>query len=109
MAIIQCYLVPYTSEYAKIGTAQTMALSTALYAPQTGYARGQLANQAFISVEFGNVRYRLLNTAPATACGHVLAALDYLSLDDVNQMQNIRFFNEGATATAYVHVTYFAG
>ncbi len=108
--ISERYAVPYTSEYAQIGTAQTFMLSTGCYAPTTGMFRGQQAEQAFLSLENAQLRYKLNGSAPATNCGHLFLAGDYMVLDHVEQLQNLKFLKEAeASGTAYLHITYFAG
>lgn len=110
--IIQAYAVPYTNEAALLGTGCAFALATGNYAVATTTTiiyHGQRANRALISVDKANARFKLQSSAPATACGHLFADGNYLILDDVAQMQGFRLFNEGATASCYVHVTYFAG
>ena len=110
--IIQAFAVAFTSENHLLGTACSTSLATANYFVGTALSatfRGQLANRAMISVEKGNARFKLNASAVATACGHILADGNYLILDDFNQMQGLRIFNEGATATTYVHITYFMG
>ena len=78
---------------------------TARYFPSSGLA----ASRALISVELGNARFKMNGSAPATSCGHIFAAGNYLILDDVAQMQKFQVYNEGAIATTYMHVTYFMG
>ena len=107
--IIQFAAVPYSSESQLLGTACATALLTANYLPTTGLAKNIIATRALISVEKGNARYKMNGSAPATACGHIFADGNYLILDDVAQMKNFQIFNEGATASSYVHVTYFMG
>ncbi len=113
MTIINMAAQPYTSEYFLIGTGCAVALTTGLYAPSSGVCRSY-ADRAFISIDLrapksGDCRYKMNGSAPATACGHSVLAGDYLILDDPSQMKNLQIFNEGNTATAYVHVTYFGG
>lgn len=103
--IIQFSANPYTSESQLLGTACATALATAAYFPSTGLA----ANRALISVSAGDTRFKLNSSAPATACGHIFADGNYVILDDVAQMQKFRIFCMGATASAYMHVTYFMG
>ena len=107
--IIQFAAVPYTSESWVLGTGCATTLATANYLPTTGVAKNLPADRAMISLEAANARFRLVSASPATACGHIFLANDYLLLDDVAQMKGLSIFNEGATATAYVHVTYFMG
>lgn len=110
--ILQGYAVPFTNEAALLGTGCAFALATGNYAVSSSTTiiyQGQKANRALISISGANARFKLQSSAPATACGHIFADGNYLILDDAAQMQGFRLFNEGATASCYVHVTYFAG
>lgn len=107
--IIQFAASPYTSESQLLGTNCATALLTNHYFASAGISKGIIANRAMISVEQGNARFKLNGSAPATLCGHLLADGNYLVLDDVSQMKNLQIFNEGATASSYVHVSYFVG
>jgi len=106
MTIINMAAQPYTSEYFQASTGSIYALTTGNYFPQTGVGKGLCASRAFISAESANIRYRFAASAPATNCGHLLVGGAYLALDDVSQMQGLKFMNEAGTATAYVYVTY---
>lgn len=107
--IIRFFNVPATSEYLTIGTSQTGHLTTGNYFMTTGYARGQGANGAFLTLENANLRFKVNGSAPATACGHIWNAGDAISFEDVTMLRNLQLLNEGAVATAYVQVTYFFG
>lgn len=108
--IIQLAAQPYTSENFTVATGSTVTLTTGLYFPSSGVCRS-MANRAFISMEKGSIRYKMNGDAPATGCGHLFVAGDYLVLDDVAQMQGLKMKNEGQTAasTARIYVTYFGG
>ena len=108
MTIINMAAQPYTSESFMVGTASVVALTKGLFAPSSGVCRSY-ADRAMVSVEAGNARFKMNGSSPATACGHLLADGNYLILDDPSQMRNLKIYNEGATASAYVHVTYFGG
>ena len=101
--------VPYTSESWVLGTACATALATANYFPQTGIARGQVAESMYLSLEGANIRFKLNGSAPATSCGHILLAGESATFEDVALIKNFQCLNEGGTATAYVHITYFGG
>jgi hypothetical protein len=107
MSIIRFYNVPTTSEYFLVGTACSVALTTGNYFMQTGYARGQGANGAFLNLENANLRYKINGSSPATNCGHLFVAGDYLSFEDVSMLYNFQALNASDVATAYLHVTYF--
>lgn len=109
MTLIEFAAVPYTAEYFLATTSVVFALTTGNYFPSTGVCRSSMADRAFISVETANMRYKINGSAPATACGHLLVAGDYLVLDDPAQIANFQMLNEAGTATAYVYVTYFGG
>jgi len=67
-------------------------------------AKAQLAQEAIVSVETDQVRYRLDGTAPTSSEGHLLEAGDYLVLrgyGQVNSFQAIR-----VTTDATLRVTY---
>jgi len=101
--------IPYTSESFLVATACAKALATANYFPQTGVARGFIAQDIYLSLEGANLRYKINGSAPATTCGHLWVAGDGLQFGDAAIAQNLQLLNEGGVATAYVHVTYFGG
>lgn len=112
MTIINMAAQPYTSENILLGTGCAWSLTTGLFAPSSGVCQSY-ADRALVSldaqIKTGNARFKMNGSTPATSCGHFFGAGDYLVLDDPSQMKNIVFFNEGNTATVYIHVTYFGG
>ena len=68
MTIIKMAAQPYTSEYFQAGTGSLCALTTGLYFPSSGVCRGP-ADQALISLENADVRYKLNGSSPAASCG----------------------------------------
>ena len=101
--------IPYTSESWTLGTACATSLATANYFPQTGVARGFIAQDIYLSLEGANIRYKMNGSAPATSCGHLWVAGDSIQFGDAAIAKNLQFLNEGGSATAYVHITYFGG
>jgi hypothetical protein len=101
--------IPYTSESWVLGTACATALATANYFPQTGVARGFVAQDIYLTLEGANIRYKMNGSAPATSCGHLWLAGGSLQFVDVAIARNMQMLNEAGSATAYVHVTYFGG
>lgn len=111
--IINFAAQPYTSEYFEAQTGVVTAFATANYLPTTGVCRSHFAAYAFMSLgnvtQTGNLRFKMNGSSPATNCGHIMVSGDYLVLDDPSQLRNFKFMNEGNTATAYVHATFFGG
>lgn len=108
--ILEFSAVPYTSEYFLAGTGSLCALTTANYFPSVGLGRNMAATRAFLSLDpAANVRFKMNGSAPAANCGHIFAGGDYITLDDISQIKNFQFMPASASATAYLHVTYFEG
>ena len=61
------------------------------------------ANEAFVTVESGAVRFRADGTDPTAAIGHVLEVGDTLRLESQNDLQKVRFIRrDGVSATLRV-------
>lgn len=80
-------------------TAVAKALSTAYYNPTTGSHAGQVARGALIGLESNDLRFKIDGGTPATNCGMIFAAGDYLMLDTVHQIQNFKGINTGASSS----------
>lgn len=108
MAVIHFNADPMTSEAQVLGTNSASVLNSSLFAPSTGYGRGQAAQMAFLSLENCNIRYHIASVTATTNCGHLFVSGDYLVLDGYSQMKNFNFISAGTTSPSSVlHVTYF--
>lgn len=65
-------------------------------------------NEAFITAEGGNMRYRIDSGSPSTIVGHLLSAGENLRLRDVGEMNNFKVVKAGELA-GILRVTYSKG
>lgn len=98
----------YTQEQI-IFTAAAVGLTTDNYAPTTGIMKGLIARAVLINLESNDIRYHMREPvlSPATNCGMVLVAGDYLELNTPQQVQYFRGINTSAGSSTAV-IFYFA-
>lgn len=75
--------------------------------PTTGTYIGMEAKGAVISVETGNIRFRVDGTDPTAAEGHAVAADDALVLLGAQAIKNFRAICKTGSASAVLKVTYY--
>ena len=105
-AVLQTYgSVPGDYEVITVSTT-AVGLSAAKIRPTTGPFRGLSAQAALISLEGGDVRFRLDGVAPTSTNGHSLGSGDTLVLNGTQSLLNLRAIRKGTTDGS-LQVTYY--
>lgn len=103
------------SDQAIAGDFEQLTISSVAVTPTSSKLLVTLANgrtksaaRAFITVETAGMRLRFDGVAPTTSVGHLIAAGDYITIDGVENVSNIKMIRAtGSDST--VNVTYFYG
>lgn len=54
--------------------------------------------QAFLTLESGQIRYRIDGTDPTSSVGHIMLPMQSLLLEGYNQLKNFKSIRTGATS-----------
>lgn len=103
------------SDQAIAGDYEQLTVSTVAVTPTSSKLSVTLATggtkhaaRAFITVEVAGMRLRFDGVAPTSSVGHLISSGDYITIDGVENVSNIKMIR--ATGTdATVNITYFYG
>lgn len=82
-------------------TASALGLTASTYKP----ASAAIAQEAFITLSGGDIRYRYDGTDPSATVGHILSDGGFLRLKGEHQLANFKFILTG-TRTGVLSISY---